>query len=49
MPKDYQAPPKKLLHRALDDIKESILEMKFYKQMIFDPNIKNRGNESLKK
>ena len=28
-------PRKKLNHRALDDIKESIEELKFYKQTIF--------------
>lgn len=30
------APPKMECHRALDDIKESILELKFYKEQIFD-------------
>ncbi|XP_076035028.1 putative oligoribonuclease [Oratosquilla oratoria] len=29
------APKKKLAHRALDDIKESIAEMKYYKETIF--------------
>jgi oligoribonuclease len=31
-----KAPPKKETHRALDDIRESIEELKFYKSMIFD-------------
>jgi len=30
-----QAPPKKLTHRALDDIKESIQELSFYRSSIF--------------
>lgn len=30
-----QCPPKKLLHRTLDDIEESIAELKYYKQHIF--------------
>lgn len=30
-----QCPPKKLLHRTLDDIEESIAELKYYKQQIF--------------
>ncbi len=32
-----QAPSKKLSHRALDDIKESIEELKYYRQVIFKP------------
>lgn len=34
-PKEYQAPPKKQLHRALDDIKESIEELRYYREQIF--------------
>uniref|UniRef100_A0A8C5PCP4 Oligoribonuclease, mitochondrial n=1 Tax=Leptobrachium leishanense TaxID=445787 RepID=A0A8C5PCP4_9ANUR len=35
-PKEYeQAPKKKSSHRALDDIKESVKELQFYKEMIF--------------
>ncbi|XP_318057.4 probable oligoribonuclease [Anopheles gambiae] len=30
------SPPKKLAHRALDDIEESINEMKYYKSMFFN-------------
>ena len=33
---DLKAPAKKECHRALDDILESIEELKFYKQYIFD-------------
>uniref|UniRef100_A0A336M2I7 Probable oligoribonuclease n=1 Tax=Culicoides sonorensis TaxID=179676 RepID=A0A336M2I7_CULSO len=29
------APPKKLVHRALDDILESIIELKYYKEYLF--------------
>ena len=32
---ELTAPKKKLCHRAMDDILESIAEMKFYKQSIF--------------
>jgi len=31
----YQAPSKRMTHRALDDIKESIEEMRFYRNNIF--------------
>lgn len=30
-----KVPPKKLIHRGLDDIKESINELKYYKQYMF--------------
>ena len=37
MPSDkFKAPPKKLAHRALEDIEESIEELKFYQKVIFD-------------
>jgi oligoribonuclease len=29
------APPKSLTHRAMDDIKESLMELSFYKANIF--------------
>lgn len=32
----YKAPDKILAHRALDDIKESINELKYYKQYMFN-------------
>lgn len=32
-----EAPPKKLVHRGLDDIKESLSELKYYKQFMFPP------------
>jgi len=31
-------PPKKETHRALDDIRESIEELRFYKQYLFVPS-----------
>jgi oligoribonuclease len=31
----HNAPRKKLVHRALDDIHESIIELKYYKQFLF--------------
>ncbi|KAG0056736.1 Oligoribonuclease, mitochondrial [Gryganskiella cystojenkinii] len=35
-PKEFKAaPPKKAAHRALDDIKESINELKYYRQTVF--------------
>ncbi|GMJ15451.1 hypothetical protein like AT2G26970 [Hibiscus trionum] len=35
-PKDHEnAPPKEKKHRAMDDIRESILELKYFKEMIF--------------
>lgn len=30
-----KAPPKKLVHRGMDDIKESIEELKYYKNFMF--------------
>jgi oligoribonuclease len=33
--KKYEPPPKKESHRALDDIEESIAELRFYRQSIF--------------
>jgi oligoribonuclease len=33
--KKYEAPPKKETHRALDDIEESIAELRFYRQKVF--------------
>lgn len=30
-----KAPPKRLVHRGLDDIKESLQELKYYKQFMF--------------
>ena len=36
MPKDFEYTAKKELHRALDDIKESIEELKHYKGLIFN-------------
>lgn len=33
-----KAPPKQLVHRGLDDIKESVEELKYYKQFMFLPN-----------
>jgi oligoribonuclease len=36
MPKSFNPPPKKLKHRAMDDILESIDELKHYKAKIFD-------------
>lgn len=36
-PEDYQAPPKKRTHLALDDIRESIEELQFYRRNIFAP------------
>ena len=32
------APQKKLIHRSLDDIKESIIELEYYRQNIFIAN-----------
>lgn len=32
----YKAPDKLLVHRALDDIRESISELKYYKQFMFN-------------
>ena len=32
---DFRAPPKKMSHRALDDIMESIEELKYYRKEIF--------------
>ena len=34
-PDNKKAPSKKNKHRAMDDIKESIAELKFYKDNIF--------------
>lgn len=36
-PEDYQAPRKQASHRALDDIRESINELRFYKERVFVP------------
>lgn len=33
-----KAPPKQLVHRGLDDIKESINELKYYKKYMFPPH-----------
>lgn len=33
-----KAPQKENKHRAMDDIKESIAELKFYKEHIFKPS-----------
>jgi oligoribonuclease len=33
----YQSPPKKELHRALDDIEESIAELAYYRKTVFLP------------
>lgn len=33
-----KVPAKKLVHRGLDDIKESVEELKYYKQFMFLPN-----------
>ena len=40
MPKEFKAPSKKLKHRAQGDIEESIEELKFYKNSIFDEMVK---------
>jgi oligoribonuclease len=38
-PSSFHAPKKKEIHRALDDIRESIEELKWYRQQVFrDPN-----------
>ena len=34
---DFQAPPKKQKHKALDDILETIEELKFYRDKVFKP------------
>ncbi|KAL4323345.1 hypothetical protein GQ457_11G019700 [Hibiscus cannabinus] len=40
-PKDYEnAPPKEKKHRAMDDIRESILELKYFKEKIFKRKLK---------
>jgi oligoribonuclease len=36
-PPDRQAPRKKETHRALDDIRESIEELAFYRELLFSP------------
>jgi oligoribonuclease len=36
-PQPYHAPKKKEVHRALDDIRESIDELRFYRQKVFVP------------
>ncbi len=36
-PAGHQAPKKKEVHRALDDIKESIEELRFYRSRVFVP------------
>lgn len=33
-----KTPPKQLIHRGMDDIKESINELKYYKQFMFRSN-----------
>lgn len=33
----YEAPPKRELHRALDDIEESIAELDYYRRTVFRP------------
>lgn len=45
-PEDYaRAPQKKAAHRALDDIEESIKELKFYRATIFkSQDMKDNGN-----
>lgn len=36
-PKTFSAaPPKRLVHRGLDDIKESVQELKYYQQFMFN-------------
>ena len=35
LPKEFYAPPKKWGHIALDDIRESITELKYYKSIMF--------------
>ena len=37
----HKAPKKKLTHRALDDIKESLEELKFYRENLFVPQKKD--------
>lgn len=40
-PRDHKkAPSKEQKHRALDDIRESIMELKYYKENIFKPKLK---------
>ncbi|KDO66350.1 hypothetical protein CISIN_1g0257091mg, partial [Citrus sinensis] len=40
-PRDYRkVPSKEQKHRALDDIRESIMELKYYKENIFKTNLK---------
>ncbi|XP_041770495.1 oligoribonuclease [Anopheles merus] len=39
------SPPKKLAHRALDDIEESINEMKYYKSMFFNSDETKIGRD----
>lgn len=40
-PRDHRkAPSKEQKHRALDDIRESIMELKYYKENIFKPKLK---------
>lgn len=33
-----KTPPKQLIHRGMDDIKESLAELKYYKQFMFRSN-----------
>ena len=35
LPEDYYPPKKKLGHRALDDVRESIKELKYYQSFMF--------------
>jgi oligoribonuclease len=47
-PREFsKAPKKQLLHRALDDIRESIGELRYYKGSIFAETKRKRAKEFL--
>jgi oligoribonuclease len=45
-PPPFHAPKKREVHRALDDIRESIAELTWYRQRVFHPPVTLGGAET---
>ena len=43
-PKQMQAPPKQGAHQALDDIRESVEELRWYREHLFVPAVRSEGS-----